>query len=97
VYASDEILDEVRGSFTEIGSKAPVSPQSVLDWYCDHVKLVKPAPLGKQRSRDTKDDPYLACALAAEAKIVVTRATTYLRWASLLASKSLLLASFCSN
>jgi predicted nucleic acid-binding protein len=29
--------------------------------------------LGKQRSRDVKDDPYLACALGAGAKIIVTR------------------------
>ena len=28
---------------------------------------VQPAPLGKQRSRDPKDDPVLACALAARA------------------------------
>ncbi len=35
--------------------------------------MVDPAPLGKQRSRDAKDDPYLACALAAEAKIIVSR------------------------
>ena len=44
-----------------------------LTWYYDRVKLVEPAPLGKQRSRDAKDDPYLACALAAGAKIIVSR------------------------
>jgi predicted nucleic acid-binding protein len=44
-----------------------------LNWYYDRVKLVEPAPLGKQRSRDAKDDPYLACALAAGAKIIVSR------------------------
>ena len=27
---------------------------------------------GKRRSRDFKDDPYLACALAAEAKMIVS-------------------------
>jgi predicted nucleic acid-binding protein len=37
------------------------------------VKLVEPAPLGKPRSRDVKDDPYLACALAAGAKVIVSR------------------------
>jgi predicted nucleic acid-binding protein len=37
------------------------------------VKLVEPAPLGKQRSRDVKDDPYLACALTAGAKVIVSR------------------------
>lgn len=37
------------------------------------MKLVEPAPLGKPRSRDVKDDPYLACALAAGAKVIVSR------------------------
>ena len=45
----------------------------MLTWYYDRVKLVEPAPLGKQRSRDVKDDPYLACALAAGARIIVSR------------------------
>ncbi|HRY51904.1 MAG TPA: hypothetical protein P5186_28055 [Candidatus Paceibacterota bacterium] len=35
--------------------------------------MVTPAPLGKQRSRDANDDPYLACALAAEADAIVSR------------------------
>ena len=40
----------------------------------DHsVKLVDPAPLGKQRSRDAKDDPHLAWALGAGANLIVTR------------------------
>jgi predicted nucleic acid-binding protein len=40
----------------------------------DHsVKLVDPAPLGKQRSRDAKDDPHLACALGAGANLIVPR------------------------
>ena len=37
------------------------------------VKIVAPAPLGKQRSRDAKDHPYLACALAASSRIIVSR------------------------
>jgi len=63
----------VSGLVEEIGFKSRHSPQNVLNWYLDHVKRVKPAPLGKQRSRDAKDDPYLSCALAAGAKIIVTR------------------------
>ncbi|MGO8765574.1 MAG: putative toxin-antitoxin system toxin component, PIN family [Limisphaerales bacterium] len=73
VYATEEILNELQGLVTEIGFKAKFSPHNLLNWYYDRVKLVKPAPLGKQRSRDAKDDPYLACALAAGAKIIVTR------------------------
>jgi putative PIN family toxin of toxin-antitoxin system len=72
-YATDEILDEVRELVGEIGFKTKFSPQNVLNWYQDRVKRVEPAPVGKQWSRDVKDDPYLACALAAGAKIIVTR------------------------
>lgn len=43
-----------------------------LTWYLSRVRVVTAAPLGKQRSRDAKDDPYLAAALAAEAECVVT-------------------------
>jgi predicted nucleic acid-binding protein len=55
------------------GHKVKYPPVTTLNWYYDRVKLVEPAPLGKQRSRDAKDDPYLACALAAGAKIIVSR------------------------
>ncbi|HEX4121369.1 MAG TPA: putative toxin-antitoxin system toxin component, PIN family [Verrucomicrobiae bacterium] len=72
-YATDDILCEVRGLILEIGFKTMFSPQNVLNWYYDQVELVEPAPLGRQRSRDAKDDPYLACALGAGAKLVVTR------------------------
>ena len=43
-----------------------------LNWYLEKVKMVEPAPLGKQRSRDAKDDPYLAAALAARAGFIVS-------------------------
>ncbi len=48
-------------------------PQNLLTWYYETVKLVEPSPLGKQRSRDAKDDPYLACALGAGAQTIVSR------------------------
>ncbi len=73
VFASLEILEEVRTLASERGNKFKHSPHTLLTWYYDKVKLVEPAPPGKQRSRDPKDDPYLACALAAGAKIVITR------------------------
>jgi len=44
-----------------------------LAWLRLKAKWVEPAPLGKRRSRDAKDDPFLACALAAKAGLVVTR------------------------
>jgi putative PIN family toxin of toxin-antitoxin system len=73
VFATLEILDEVRALVSERGSKFKHAPHNLLTWYYDRVKLAEPAPLGKQRSRDAKDDPYLACALAAGAKIIVSR------------------------
>jgi putative PIN family toxin of toxin-antitoxin system len=73
VFATLEILEEVRALVAERGGKFKHTPHNLLTWYYDRVKLVEPAPLGKQRSRDVKDDPYLACALAAGAKIIVSR------------------------
>ena len=43
-----------------------------LTWYLNRVRVAAAAPLGKQRSRDRKDDPYISAALAAAAKCVVT-------------------------
>lgn len=43
-----------------------------LTWYLDKVRTVEPALLGKPRSRDPKDDPYLAAALSAKAPVIVT-------------------------
>jgi len=73
VFATEEVLGELRALVAERGSKFKHAPHNLLTWYYDRVKLVEPAPLGKQRSRDAKDDPYLACALAAGATIIVSR------------------------
>lgn len=43
-----------------------------LSWYLEKLRLVEPAPLGKPRSRDVTDDLYLAAALAAKARAIVT-------------------------
>jgi putative PIN family toxin of toxin-antitoxin system len=43
-----------------------------LSWYLEKVQIVPPSPLGKRRSRDPKDDPYLSAALSAQAEIIVT-------------------------
>ena len=72
-FATSQTLAELQRVVDEIGFKARHSPCAILDWYYATVKLVSPAPLGKQRSRDAQDDPYLACALAAEADVVVSR------------------------
>jgi predicted nucleic acid-binding protein len=72
-YATDETLKELSNLIADRGERAKHPAAATLSWYQEKVKRVEPALLGKQRSRDLKDDPYLACALAAEAKIIVTR------------------------
>jgi len=72
-FASSETLDELRRVVRQIGFKVPHSPYTILDWHYRAAKIVSPAPLGKQRSRDPKDDPYLACALAAKARLIISR------------------------
>lgn len=72
-YATEEILHELRELVGEIRFKTRFPPDNLINWYCERVRIVEPAPLGKQRSRDAKDDPYLACALAAGAKLIITR------------------------
>ncbi|MGA3266577.1 MAG: putative toxin-antitoxin system toxin component, PIN family [Verrucomicrobiota bacterium] len=73
VYATDETLKELRHLLVDRGNRTKHPAATTLNWYQEKVKRVEPALLGKQRSRDVKDDPYLACALAAGAKIIVTR------------------------
>ena len=72
-YATEETLQELSHLLADRGHRAKHPAAATLSWYQDHVHRVEPAPLGKQRSRDLKDDPYLVCALAAGAKIIVTR------------------------
>jgi predicted nucleic acid-binding protein len=72
-FVTDETLQELAALVAERGSRGPHSMSAIIEWYSENVKRVDPAPLGKQRSRDAKDDPYLACALGAGAKIIVSR------------------------
>ncbi len=69
-----EIEREYRGTCLEMHKNRfpDRSPLPFLDWI--HVRSLHcvSAPLGKQRSRDAADDPFLACALAAQAECVVT-------------------------
>lgn len=58
-YATEETLNELNHLFLDRGAKATHPPTSIMVWYHENVKRVEPAPLGKQRSRDVKDDPYL--------------------------------------
>lgn len=71
---TEEIENEYRETCREFQkSRFPDrSPAPFLAWI--HLKALHclPAPLGKQRSRDAADDPFLACAIASQAKYIVT-------------------------
>ena len=73
VFATLEILEEVRSLVGERGDQFKHPPHNLLARYYDQMKLVEPSPLGRQRSRDATDDLYLACALSAGAKVIVSR------------------------
>lgn len=70
-----DILDEYRTLATRIGRREcpDKDPAPFLDWIERVALLVEPALLGKRRSRDAKDDPFLACALASQAEFIVTK------------------------
>jgi predicted nucleic acid-binding protein len=71
---TNDILAEYHGKVVSVlKEKRPeVDPRPLLDWLLPRVYLVSPAPLGKSRSRDVKDDIYLAAALGAGALFLVT-------------------------
>jgi uncharacterized protein len=68
---SAAILEEYRGVSGRLRF-AGKNYAGLLSWVEKHALLVEPAPLGKGRSRDPKDDIFLACALAAKAKFIVS-------------------------
>ena len=73
------IFEEYGEAARRVGREFPeVNPEPWLKWIERKAKVYEPAPLGKQRSRDPKDDPFLACALASEAKTIVSKDTDLL-------------------
>ncbi len=72
-YATETTLNELNDLLADRGNAMKHPPSAIVHWFQDRVKRVEPAPLGKQRSRDAKDDPYLACALSAVAQFMITR------------------------
>jgi putative PIN family toxin of toxin-antitoxin system len=75
VFASDWIIEEVRRSIKEIESKKRNlrDPWPGFNWFSYTARIVEPAPTGRQRSRDRKDDPILGTALAARIETIVSR------------------------
>jgi putative PIN family toxin of toxin-antitoxin system len=50
-----------------------VNPEPWLRWIESKAKIFEPADTGKQRSRDADDDAFLACALASDAKVIISK------------------------
>jgi putative PIN family toxin of toxin-antitoxin system len=73
-YGTEYTLAETRETVTRlIREKSPGhDAANILNWYLQETRMVEPVPLGKPRSRDAKDDPYLAAALAAHASVIVS-------------------------
>jgi len=68
------IFEEYAEIARRVAERIPeVNPEPWLNWIERKAKVYEPAPVGKQRSRDPQDDPFLACALASRAKTIVSK------------------------
>jgi putative PIN family toxin of toxin-antitoxin system len=74
LFVTEAVLAEYESVIPEtLAEEVPeVNPQPKLAWIKSKARLVDPSPLGKRRSRDVKDDIYLAAALGAAAEYIVT-------------------------
>ena len=72
--ATAEVWDEYETRIPAVLAvrRPGINARPTLDWLLGVADFVRPLPLGKQRSRDLKDDRYLACALAAHAEAIVS-------------------------
>lgn len=72
VIVSQDIWREYELRIPEVLAqrRREAKPEPMLTWLLTVARFVTPTSLGKQRSRDAKDDPYLATALAAGAVLV---------------------------
>jgi putative PIN family toxin of toxin-antitoxin system len=68
---SMDILQEYRGVSLR-PRFAGRNYSGLLAWIEKYALLVDPAPLGKVRSRDARDDLFIACALSAKAQFIVS-------------------------
>ncbi len=71
-FGTEFTLEETRETAIRIARERNLihNVGGALTWYLERVRVVEPVPLGKQRSRDPQDDPYLSAALAARAWVV---------------------------
>ena len=71
---SPEVFTEYEAVVAEFQPRFPAcNSAGTLAWLRLKAGWFAPARLGKGRSRDPKDDPFLACALATRARYLVTR------------------------
>ena len=74
IAASLETFEEYEAVAAEFQARFPArNSGGALSWLRLKTVWVEPAPLGKPRSRDPKDDPFIACGIAARARFLVTR------------------------
>jgi uncharacterized protein len=74
IAVSRDVFDEYEDVAAQFQPRFPAcNSEGSLAWLRLKAVWVEPMPLGKRRSRDAKDDPFLACALAARAKYLITR------------------------
>ncbi len=74
IALSQTIFEEYEAIAAEFQPRFPAcNSAGALAWIRLKARWCEPAVLGKPLSRDPRDDPVLACALAANAKYVVTR------------------------
>lgn len=71
---TQDVFDEYEAVAADLQSQFPFCKSvGALAWLRLKAVWGEPASLGKPRSRDPKDDPFLACALSSRARYLVTR------------------------
>ena len=74
MVVSADMMAEYESRVPEVlTEEAPqANARGALAWLRTKALWVEPAALGKQRSRDIKDERFIAAALSAHAKAIVT-------------------------
>ena len=73
IAVTPDVFDEYEAVAADLQPRFPgCNSAGALAWLRLKARWVDPASLGKLRSRDPKDDPFLACALAVRARYLVT-------------------------
>lgn len=77
LFSSRDLVRELAGvlqrrKFSEILKVSNTSTEEVLRLYTGFARVVKAKPLSEPVSRDPDDDAVLACALAANADLIVS-------------------------